>query len=179
LPRRQRKLESAIKREQAMSALPALRDLHKLNAFFRAAESQSFTKAAQDLRTSPSVISKHISDLERNLGFSLLRRSTHGVSLTEAGKGLFEYCLKYFAGLDDYVIGTRNSLTGPIGFLRVQTSSEFARWIRPRNQGFFERSPKTSHRSHDAVGPEIRSGMRRRPDKHQAKGTGSHRGNAE
>ena len=31
------KLESAIKREQAMSALPALRDLHKLNAFFRAA----------------------------------------------------------------------------------------------------------------------------------------------
>jgi DNA-binding transcriptional LysR family regulator len=143
LPRRQRKLESAIKREQAMSALPALRDLHKLNAFFRAAESQSFTKAAQDLRTSPSVISKHISDLERNLGFSLLRRSTHGVSLTEAGKGLFEYCLKYFAGLDDYVIGTRNSLTGPIGFLRVQTSSEFARWIlAPAIRDFLKGHPK-------------------------------------
>lgn len=112
-----------------MSALPALRDLHKLNAFFRAAESESFTKAALDLRTSPSVISKHISDLEHNLGFSLLRRSTHGVSLTEAGKGLFAYCLEYFSGLDDYVIGTRNSLTGPIGFLRIQTSSEFARWV--------------------------------------------------
>lgn len=126
-----------------MSALPALRDLHKLNAFFRAAESQSFTKAAQDLRTSPSVVSKHISDLEHNLGFSLLRRSTHGVSLTEAGKGLFEYCLKYFAGLDDYVIGTRNSLTGPIGFLRVQASSEFARWIlAPSIRDFLKGHPK-------------------------------------
>lgn len=126
-----------------MPALPALRDLHKLNAFFRAAESQSFTKAAQDLRTSPSVISKHISDLEHNLGFSLLRRSTHGVSLTEAGKGLFEYCLRYFAGLDDYVIGTRNSLTGPIGFLRVQTSSEFARWIlAPAIRDFLKGHPK-------------------------------------
>jgi DNA-binding transcriptional LysR family regulator len=126
-----------------MSALPALRDLHKLNAFFRAAESQSFTKAAQDLRTSPSVISKHISDLEHNLGFSLLRRSTHGVSLTEAGKGLFEYCLEYFAGLDDYVIGTRNSLTGPIGFLRVQTNAEFARWIlAPLVRDFLKSHPK-------------------------------------
>ena len=34
------------------------------------------------------VISKHISDLERNLGFSLLTRSTHGVALTEAGDEL-------------------------------------------------------------------------------------------
>jgi DNA-binding transcriptional LysR family regulator len=139
----QGKVDFAIRREHAMSALPALRDLHKLNAFFRAAESQSFTKAAQDLRTSPSVISKHISDLEHNLGFSLLRRSTHGVSLTEAGKGLFEYCLKYFAGLDDYVTGTRNSLTGPIGFLRVQTGSEFARWVlAPIVRDFLKSHPK-------------------------------------
>lgn len=112
-----------------MPVLPALRDLHKLNAFVRAAESRSFTKAAQDLHTSPSVISKHISDLERNLGFSLLTRSTHGVALTEAGEGLLQKCLKLFAGLDDYVIGTRNMQTGPIGFLRVQTSPDYARWV--------------------------------------------------
>jgi hypothetical protein len=53
-----------------MPVLPALRVLNRLNAFVRAAESRSFTKTAQDLNTSPSVISKHISDLERNLGFS-------------------------------------------------------------------------------------------------------------
>ena len=112
-----------------MPVLPALRDLHKLNAFVRAAESRSFTKAARDLNTSPSVISKHISDLERNLGFSLLTRSTHGVALTEAGEGLLQKCLKLFAGLDEYVIDTRNTQIGPYGFLRVQCSPDYARWI--------------------------------------------------
>lgn len=112
-----------------MPVLPALRDLHKLNAFVRTAESRSFTKAAQDLNTSPSVISKHISDLERNLGFSLLTRSTHGVALTEAGEGLFQKCLKLLAGVDEYVIDTRNTQTGPYGFLRIQTSSDYARWV--------------------------------------------------
>jgi DNA-binding transcriptional LysR family regulator len=112
-----------------MPVLPALRDLNKLNAFVRAAESRSFTKAAQDLNTSPSVISKHISDLERNLGFSLLTRSTHGVALTEAGEGLFQKCLKLLADVDEYVIDTRNTQTGPYGFLRIQTASDYARWI--------------------------------------------------
>lgn len=112
-----------------MTVLPALRDLNKLNAFVRAAESRSFTKAAQDLNTSPSVISKHISDLERNLGFSLLTRSTHGVALTEAGEGLFQKCQKLLAGIDDYVIDTRNTQTGPYGFLRIQTASDYGRWV--------------------------------------------------
>lgn len=112
-----------------MPVLPALRDLNKLNAFVRAAESRSFTKAARDLNTSPSVISKHISDLEQNLGFSLLTRSTHGVALTEAGEGLFQKCLKLLAGVDEYVIGTRNTQTGPYGFLRIQASSDYARWV--------------------------------------------------
>jgi DNA-binding transcriptional LysR family regulator len=112
-----------------MTVLPALRDLNKLNAFVRVAESRSFTKAAQDLSTSPSVISKHISDLERNLGFSLLTRSTHGVALTEAGEGLLQKCLKLLAGVDEYVIDTRNTQTGPYGFLRIQTASDYARWV--------------------------------------------------
>jgi DNA-binding transcriptional LysR family regulator len=75
---------------ETMSLTATLRDLNKLNTFVRVAERQSFTKAALDLRTTPSVVSKHMTDLENALGFSLLNRSTHGVVLTDAGGGLFQ-----------------------------------------------------------------------------------------
>lgn len=63
--------------------MPAQRDLNKLNASGRVAERGSFTNAAEDLHTTPSVLSKHMSGLGNTLGVSLLSRSTHGVVLTE------------------------------------------------------------------------------------------------
>ena len=112
-----------------MPLMPAVRDLNKLNVFVRVAENKSFTKTARDLRTNPSIVSKHISDLERTLGFPLFRRSTHGLALTDAGEGLLENCLTTFANLDSYVITTRNKQTGPYGSLRVHASPDYARWV--------------------------------------------------
>jgi DNA-binding transcriptional LysR family regulator len=109
--------------------MPAVRDLNKLNVFVRVAENKSFTKTARDLRTNPSIVSKHMNDLEQTLGFSLFRRSTHGLTLTDAGEGLLENCLTTFANLDDYVIATRNKQTGPYGSLRVYASPDYARWV--------------------------------------------------
>src|SRR3954462_6435625 len=111
----------------ALTAAP--RDLNKLNAFVRVAERRSFTKAAADLRTTPSVVSKHMKELEESLGFSLLNRSTHGLALTDAGEGLFQNCLQILAKLDDYVVEPRNLQKGPSGTLRVQTTSEYAQFV--------------------------------------------------
>lgn len=122
-----------------MSLTAALRDLNKLNTFVRVAERRSFTKAAADLRTTPSVISKHMKELEEALGFSLLNRSTHGIVLTDAGEGLFQNCLKMLAGLDDYVIDARNLQTGPFGTLRVQTVGDYARYVLVPLIGQFSR----------------------------------------
>jgi DNA-binding transcriptional LysR family regulator len=112
-----------------MALTAALRDLNKLNTFVRVAERRSFTKAAADLRTTPSVVSKHMKELEETLGFSLLNRSTHGIVLTDAGEGLFQNCLKLLAKIDDYVVDARNLQTGPFGTLRVQTTSDYARHV--------------------------------------------------
>ena len=112
-----------------MSLTAALRDLNKLNTFVRVAERRSFTKAAADLRTTPSVVSKHMKELEDALGFSLLNRSTHGIVLTDAGEGLFQNCLKMLAKIDDYVVDARNLQTGPFGTLRVQATSDYARHV--------------------------------------------------
>jgi DNA-binding transcriptional LysR family regulator len=112
-----------------MSLTAALRDLNKLNTFVRVAERRSFTKAAADLRTTPSVVSKHMKELEDTLGFSLLTRSTHGIVLTDAGEELLQNCLAMLATLDDYVVKTRNLQTGPYGTLRVLAPGDYARCV--------------------------------------------------
>jgi DNA-binding transcriptional LysR family regulator len=112
-----------------MSLTAALRDLNKLNTFVRVGERLSFTRAAADLRTTPSVVSKHMKELEAALGFSLLNRSTHGIVLTEAGEGLFQSCLQMLSKLDGYVVEARNLQKGPIGTLRVQAASDYARCV--------------------------------------------------
>ena len=67
-------------KDSEMPFTAVLRDLNKLNTFVRVAQRRSFTKAAAELRTTPSVVSKRMKELEESLGFSLLNRSTHGFS---------------------------------------------------------------------------------------------------
>ena len=126
-----------------MSFTAALRDLNKLNTFVRVAQRRSFTNAAAELRTRPSVVSKRIKELEDDLGFRLINRSTHGLALTEAGEGLFAHCLQMLGELDDYVIERRNLEAGPYGTLRVQATGDFARAIlAPLAVRFVDQHPR-------------------------------------
>jgi DNA-binding transcriptional LysR family regulator len=119
-----------------------LRDLNKLNTFVRVAQRRSFTKAAAELRTRPSVISKRMKELEESLGFSLLNRSTHGLVLTDAGDGLFQQCLELLGRLDEYVTERRNIETGPFGTLRIQAPSGYARFVlAPLTTWFVQKRP--------------------------------------
>lgn len=136
-----------------MSFTAALRDLNKLNAFVRVAQRRSFTKAAAELRTTPSVISKRMKELEESLGFSLVIRSTHGLVLTDAGEGLFQRCLELLTKVDDYVTERRNIEAGPFGTLRVQATSEYARFVlAPLTIKFAQERPGV--RVHLSVVPE-------------------------
>ena len=56
-----------------------------LVAFESAARHGNFSRAARELRTSQSAISRHIASLERQLSTRLFNRSRTGVSLTDAG----------------------------------------------------------------------------------------------
>jgi DNA-binding transcriptional LysR family regulator len=136
-----------------MPVTAVLRDLNKLNTFVRVVQCQSFTKAAAELRTRPSVVSKRMKELEASLGFSVLNRSTHGLALTEAGHGLFQQCLEILAKLDHYVTERRNLETGPFGTLRVQATSDYSRFIlAPLTTKFVEQHPGV--RVHLSVLPE-------------------------
>ena len=63
-------------------------DTARYRAFVAAADSGSFTRAAELLNYSPSGVSQLVTSLENELGFPLLVRSKRGVSVSVAGEKL-------------------------------------------------------------------------------------------
>lgn len=63
-------------------------DSRRLQVLSEVARHGSFNRAAAELRLTPSAVSQQISALERGLGTAVVRRSTRGVELTEAGQVL-------------------------------------------------------------------------------------------
>jgi DNA-binding transcriptional LysR family regulator len=61
-------------------------DPHRLAVLREVARAGSFAGAAAVLRHTPSAVSQQIAALERGTGAVLVRRSTRGVTLTEAGR---------------------------------------------------------------------------------------------
>ena len=84
-----------------------------------------------------------MTDLESELGFALLNRSTHGVVLTKEGEGLLGNCLDTFAALDGYIVNTRNHKAGPHGSLHVKATTEYGHSIvAPLISEFMRKYPK-------------------------------------
>jgi len=88
--------------------------------------SSSFTRAASRLGVSKSVVSRRISRLEEELGVQLLYRSTHSLSLTEAGERLFTQC----KDLDDIAEQAKATAAAvqqsPRGLLRITLPQSLA-----------------------------------------------------
>jgi DNA-binding transcriptional LysR family regulator len=64
--------------------------LDSLQTFVAAAEAGSISEAARRLQISKSVASERLADLERNIGGTLIRRSTRKLTLTEDGVAFLE-----------------------------------------------------------------------------------------
>ncbi len=69
----------------------------QLAVFVQVADSGSFNKAAEHLFLSSTAIIKQINALERHLDLTLVQRSNHGVTLTEAGKIIYRYAKEMIA----------------------------------------------------------------------------------
>jgi DNA-binding transcriptional LysR family regulator len=61
-----------------------------LDTFMAAADTGSFTKAAEKLFISPTAVMKQINTLEERLSLKLLSRTPSGVSLTRSGKIVYD-----------------------------------------------------------------------------------------
>ena len=56
-----------------------------MRSFVGVTKSRSFSQAARTLGISGSLVSRHVAELERDLGIRLVNRTARTVSLTEAG----------------------------------------------------------------------------------------------
>ncbi|MBQ3291515.1 MAG: LysR family transcriptional regulator [Mogibacterium sp.] len=65
-------------------------DLNKLDLFFAAANSRSFTQAAEKCNVAQTTVSKYIAQLEDELGMKLFYRTTRECFLTEAGHTFYD-----------------------------------------------------------------------------------------
>ena len=75
-------------------------ELRQLRAFVHVTHAGTFTRAAEELHVAQSAVSQAVGRLEAELGFELLRRTSRGVELTEAGEAVFERAREIVAGAD-------------------------------------------------------------------------------
>lgn len=97
----------------------ALDDVAALVIFAQVIQQRSFTRAAHQLDTSTSAVSKRIARLEGRLGTALLRRTTRHVSPTEAGLALYEHALRILREVEDAELLVADFTSAPRGLLRV------------------------------------------------------------
>ena len=76
-------------------------DLNKLDLFFAAANSNSFTQAAEKCNVAQTTVSKYIAQLEDELGMKLFYRTTRECSLTEAGHAFYNGAKELVRDYDD------------------------------------------------------------------------------
>ena len=118
-------------------------NLRQISYFVRIAESGSFSAAADALHVAQSALSRHIKELEEELGGALLDRGSRGVSLSDSGKLLFErakFILSQFEEAGSEVRAHNKELTGTV---RLAAPSSIAQVLyEPLVDRFLGRFPK-------------------------------------
>lgn len=102
-----------------------IRDLQALRTLVAIAAGGSFAAAAASLRMSRAMASKHVSDLEAELGVKLISRTTRRLSLTEAGQQLTAASQTMLEMLETAEQEIRSSKGTPRGTLRINAPTSF------------------------------------------------------
>jgi DNA-binding transcriptional LysR family regulator len=107
-----------------------IHQLRMMAIFAKIAETGSFKMASEQLDMTPSVISKCMSDLEKELGLQLLHRSTRSLRVSEAGKPFLEACNQMLQIAHEGLTQVTASHEQPKGLLRITIPSALI------NEGF-------------------------------------------
>lgn len=100
--------------------------LISMRVFRQVVELGSFTGAAERLKMSTAMTSKHVMHLERRLGTRLLNRSSRHLSLTEAGSLYLDQCRDMLDSLDEVEATVGRAAVVPRGMLRISAPAWFA-----------------------------------------------------
>jgi DNA-binding transcriptional LysR family regulator len=118
-----------------------IRDLGQLRTFLAIASFRSYSRAAEKLGISRAMASKHILDLETDLGVKLFNRTTRQLSLTESGQTLQASASALLEGFEAVEQELRTK--APKGNLRISAPMSFGiRHLGPILDSFLKRYPE-------------------------------------
>jgi len=103
--------------KESFTVGPAHLDL--IRVFIAVAQERSFRAAAERLGVSPSAVSQSIRGLERQLGVTLLMRTTRHVALTDAGRHLVTHARPSIEALQGAIRSVRSLGLEVSGLLRI------------------------------------------------------------
>jgi LysR family glycine cleavage system transcriptional activator len=108
--------------------------------FHAVARSGSISRAAEELRVTPSAVSQQVQALELHLGTALTLKVGRNITLTEAGDRYFRMIgreIEHIADVTQHLRGVRSAAT-----LTVRASpSVSTKWLVPRLPAFVEAHP--------------------------------------
>lgn len=104
-------------------------EVRQARYFIAIAEELHFGRAAARLQMSQPPLSQAIAALERQLGVSLMVRTTRTVSLTESGRAFLEACRTLVADAERAADVARQAERGEVGTLRIGAVT--SAFIRP------------------------------------------------
>src|SRR5688572_28074181 len=94
-------------------------DFRHIRAFIAVADTLSVTRAAERLHISQPPLSRHIHQLEQELGVTLFVRHRQGVTLTEAGRRLLDKARTLDALARDFHDTARQTTAGDTTTIRI------------------------------------------------------------
>ena len=124
-------------------------ELRQLQTFTQIAQMQSFSRTAEMLGYSQSAVTVQIRQLENELNVKLFDRTSKGVTLTEAGKLLYDRS----GNLLEYARSTELevSKTGKKRILRIGLTPTTVDTIMPYISQFSKKNPDVNFEVHDGI----------------------------
>ncbi|AGI24742.1 LysR family transcriptional regulator [Pseudomonas sp. ATCC 13867] len=119
--------------------------LGSIELFCLAAETGSFTAAANEAGITPAAVSRSVARLEERLGVRLFVRTTRQMRLTEGGRNYFEQCRQALGQLVDAEREVTGGQSVPSGRLRISVPTPYAHFrLLPLLPAFRRRYPQVT-----------------------------------
>ena len=112
-------------RETIVRGGSALDKLQLMVTFVQVVRFGSFSAAAERLRVSRAVVTKHVAKLEGVLGARLLNRTTRRVHTTDIGLKYFDFCNRLLSEIDQVEADVANLHQEPTGDIRLAVPKAF------------------------------------------------------
>lgn len=101
-------------------------EIDHILTFIKVVEQGSFTAAADALRVSKSVVSKHVTSLEEALGCQLLKRTTRKLIVTDVGHAYYSQVKSIPDQIQSAQLSLQTYADEPKGVLKVIAPANFA-----------------------------------------------------